>query len=179
MYEAGLKSYTNLTSRPCSCPLRVSWQSSLHKHPYIRYDTIHAVSQPLGQVRVGCGHRNGPHLFEHHYNNDITHTTPPQVVSSGIKYTTTYRILDGFKSITTAGVHFFKQRLVTSRGMQLGSKSVSVVEKVTVTYYTGSTSARPGYFSRLSPAMPNTVWKTSTISPGRSARPPNSGSYMY
>jgi hypothetical protein len=46
-----------------------------------------------------------------------------------------------------------------------------------LTYYTGSTSASSGYFKRLSPAIPNTVWKTSTISPGRSASPPSSGSY--
>jgi hypothetical protein len=44
------------------------------------------------------------------------------------------------------------------------------------THYTGSTSASPGYLSRLRPAIPNTVWKTSTMSPGRSANPPSSGS---
>lgn len=47
---------------------------------------------------------------------------------------------------------------------------------VVATYYTGSISCRPGNSTRLSPARPKCVWKTSTMSPGRSAIPPSSGS---
>ena len=73
--------------------------------------------------------------------------------------------------------HLRRHLWVTSRGMQLYGSACSE-RSVMATYYTGSISASPGYFSKLSPAIPNTVWKTSTMSPGRSASPPSSGSYM-
>jgi hypothetical protein len=69
--------------------------------------------------------------------------------------------------------------LVTERGIQLDNVSSLISIGRTSTYYTGSTSSKPGYFNKLSPARPKLVWKTSTMSPGRSARPPSSGSYTY
>ena len=63
----------------------------------------------------------------------------------------------------------------TCLGIQLRHSCQHVLaSKVTgaTTHYTGSTSTRPGYPKRLRPAMPKTVWKTSTISPGRSEIPP-------
>ena len=56
------------------------------------------------------------------------------------------------------------------------ARSLQNIHNVGHTHYTGSTSSSPGYLSRLRPAIPNTVWKTSTMSPGRSANPPSSGS---
>ena len=45
------------------------------------------------------------------------------------------------------------------------------------THYMGSTACKPGKPNKLNPAIPKTVWKTSTMSPGLSAMPPLSRSW--
>jgi hypothetical protein len=49
--------------------------------------------------------------------------------------------------------------------------------KQRITYWTASTSSSPGKPRRLNPAIPYTVCQMSTMSPGLSAKPPNSESY--
>ena len=56
------------------------------------------------------------------------------------------------------------------------SASSRKMEGIRTTYYAASISSTPGYSSKASPAIPKWVWKTSTISSGRSAIPPCSGS---
>ena len=72
---------------------------------------------------------------------------------------------------TAIGVFFFFfQGLIQGRGMARRWRTGMGRA------YVGSTSTRPGNLRKLRPAMPKKVWKTSTRSPGRSAKPPVSQS---